>query len=318
MRAHEKPSFSFSFNLGDELDVLNAHKNHRNIPEKSNETILIATWNLTNFGLQKRLVRHIELMARIISYFDLVAIQEVADDLKDFETLMRKLGDNYDAVFTDIAGNQERLGYIYDKTKVQPTGLIAELAMRGYERKRIVIEVEGESEEEEFDGFNRNPYIVTFRSGDFEFSAVNVHLYWSNFYLRRLETQALSKWAKKRVTKKYPPNNDIILLGDFNMPKLATNDKIFRELTANGLRVPKFDTELIGSNLAGDKHYDEVAFFPSRTNEDFTNRMGVFDFDKVLFNDLWDDHDRDQQKNFYKYIRYYLADHRPLWAEFKI
>ena len=63
--------------------------------------------------------------------------------------------------------------------------------------------------------------------------------------------------------------------------------------------------------------YDEVAFFPQKTKEDFTGRMGVFDFDGAVFNDLWDASSKKQQQKFFQYVRYYIADHRPLWVEFR-
>lgn len=133
-----------------------------------------------------------------------------------------------------------------------------------------------------------------------------------------MEAIALSKWAKKRVKKKFPPNNDIILIGDFNMSSMSDRDKIYKPLVDNGLQLPKYGTHLVGTNLAGDAHYDEIAFFPSRTGEDFSDRIGVLDFDKVLFNKLWSNDNKDKQKAFYQYIRYYLADHRPLWCQFNM
>jgi len=71
----------------------------------------------------------------------------------------------------------------------------------------------------------------------------------------------------------------------------------------------------VGLNLF--RHYDELAFFPSRTSEDFTGRVGVFDFDNAIFRDLWQQSIEENKTNFFKYMRYYIADHRPLWCEFK-
>ena len=312
LRAHEKPRFDYDVDVDLERRRIRSHQRHREIPTRNDDNLILATWNLTNFGLQKREDEHLDIMAEIIKPFDIIAVQEVADNLTDLDYILERLGTQWDAIFTDIAGNYERLGYIYKKSRVKLTGLAAELALRAYERVKIVIEGE---ENGPFEGFNRNPYMLGCRAGDFEFNLVNVHLYWTSFYIRQLETEALSSWAKKRVKKDFPPNNDIILIGDFNMPKLHTTDKIYKLLTGNGLTIPKYNTELIGTNLAGDKHYDEVAFFPSRTNEDFTDRIGVFDFDKVLFEDLYGEPE-DDHTNFFKYVRYYIADHRPLWVEF--
>lgn len=310
MRPHQRPSFDYDFDLDDEVDRLRDHlaQDSRRIPDRTPDNLLIATWNLTNFGVQRRLEHHLRLMAEIIRPFDLVAVQEVADDLTDLLTLIRFLGDGWDYYYTDVAGNQERLAYLFRGDRTYPAGLAAELAMRGYERRRIVIE----DVSEEFEGFNRNPYMLTFRADDFEFTLVNVHLYWSNFGLRQLETNALGRWASNRVGRDFPPNNDIILIGDFNMPRVTPDDEIYRQLRRYGLRVPDHRTQFTGTNLAGDAYYDEILFFPGRTGSDFAERMGVVDFDTALFPDLY----QARPTGFFQYTRYYLADHRPLWAEF--
>ncbi len=317
MLSHKKPTFSHNFKIEDEKKALRDHLKQpsRAIPKRTKQNLLVATWNLTNFGAQDRKPRHFELMAEVIKPFDVVAVQEVADDLTHLDKLLKALGTGWSAIFSDIAGNDERLGYLYRRSRVKPTGLAAELAMRGYERQKIV--VEGIMEESgDFSGFNRNPYIVGFAADKFQFSLVNVHLYWSNIGVRQLESKALAKWAASRVSKPGPPNNDIILLGDFNMPRSEPGDPIYDQLAEKGMRVPKHTTNLIGTNLAGDYDYDQIAFFPSRTDEDFSNRMGVLDFDNALFRGLWKDGSSEDRKRFGQYVRYYMADHRPLWVEF--
>jgi endonuclease/exonuclease/phosphatase family metal-dependent hydrolase len=316
MQPFKKPTVKFDFNLEDELGLIRKHHAHRNVPAATDKNLLVATWNLTNFGMQKREDKHLKIMAEIIRPFDVIAVQEVADDLKHFEKLMTYLGKDFDEIYTDTAGNDERAGFLFNTKRVVPTGLAAELAMRSTENRVITVDIGDVTETTEFKGFNRNPYMVNFLAGTFECTLVNVHLYWTLVSIRILEAKALTKWAKSRVDKKYPPNNDIILLGDFNMPRVEKGDEICDTLTKGGLQVPKFNTELVGSNLAGDKDYDELAFFPSRTAEDFTKRMGVFDFDKALFPSLWSDSDKAKQQDFFQYMRYYISDHRPLWAEF--
>lgn len=313
MRAHAQPDFDHPFDLAAERLRLEAHldQDGRRIPGKAADNVLVATWNLTNFGLQRRTPSHIQYMADVIRRFDVVALQEIADDLEDFYALFSALPAGWDYLFTDIGGNAERLAYVWDARRVLLTGLAGELAMRAHERHRVVVEdveVEGG-----FPGFNRNPYMLGFESGEFEFYLVNVHLYWSNRDLRVLETQALGKWAETRMGRQHPPHNDIILIGDFNMPRARAGDPIYDTLVANGLRVPDHETNLVGTNLAGDNDYDQVAFFPGRTSEDFTGRMGVVDFDGAVVPDLW----QQNETGFFQYVRYYLADHRPLWAEFR-
>ena len=70
----------------------------------------------------------------------------------------------------------------------------------------------------------------------------------------------------------------------------------------------------IGSAIASDNQYDQVAFFPVPTKDRFTGACNVFDFDGALFQDLWADADAKSQVR--DYVRYHISDHRPLWAEF--
>jgi endonuclease/exonuclease/phosphatase family metal-dependent hydrolase len=322
MIAHKKPEDQgYTFNVSSEKRKLAYHFNKRGIPNKESNKLLIATWNLTNFGAQKRTSDHLQIMAYVMSQFDVIAVQEVADDLTQFNELLSYMKGNYKASFSDIAGNSERLGFVYNASKVKPVGLVAELAMRGYEQRRITIEVGDEKEEMDFGGFNRNPYMMTFQANDFQFTLVNVHLYWSDTRVRLLETKALSNWARKRSgkAKEFLPSQDIMLLGDFNIPAIKDGDQYFDEITDNGLAAPLHDTEYIGSNLAGDKSYDQLFFFPKYTGEDFNQgRIGVYDFDNVVFRDLWKMDTSPKKQYFFSYIRYYMADHRPLWAQFDI
>jgi hypothetical protein len=71
----------------------------------------------------------------------------------------------------------------------------------------------------------------------------------------------------------------------------------------------------VGSSLSGDKQYDQVAFFPSGAGARFTGSAGVFDFDGAVFAALWATKTPVQ---FRGYVRYFLSDHRPLWAQFRL
>jgi endonuclease/exonuclease/phosphatase family metal-dependent hydrolase len=316
MRSHPKPRFQYTVDLAAEKRRLAAllKKPDRRIPAKSASNLLVATWNLTNFGLQQREAVHLQLMAEVLRRFDVVAVQEVADDLAHLEQLVAALGTRWEAIYTDIGGNDERAAVLYDTRRLRPTGLAAELAMRGYDLPRIEVEeVAAEAARTLGGGFNRNPFMVGFAAGNFRFTLVDVHLFWSNLGIRELETDALGRWAKNRSVKAFPPGGDIVLIGDWNMPHVRPGDRLYDIAKRHGVVFPKHTTDLVGTNLAGDSDYDEMAFFPGKTADDWTGAMGVLDFDNAVFPDLYQaDHER-----FYEYVRYYVADHRPLWAEFK-
>jgi len=150
------------------------------------------------------------------------------------------------------------------------------------------------------------------------FCLVNVHLYYGDdtaieaLERRALEAFAVAQWCKRESKSHYALTPIIAALGDFNLPKIDPADPIFKALTRTGLQLPEHSTQ-IGSNLAGDEHYDQVAFFPTGAGAKYTGKSGVFDFDGGVFAGLWATKTPTQFRSF---IRYYLSDHRPLWAEF--
>ncbi|UCE36038.1 MAG: DUF4332 domain-containing protein [Thermoplasmata archaeon] len=307
----------YTYDLNDELDHIRIHQVHRKIPQKSPDKVLVATWNIRQLtgGSSIRDQKDYRLIAEIIKPFDIVAIQEVKDNLGGLRSVMQYLPANYKVIFTDRAGNTERLAYIYDTNIVKPTELAGELVLLDYEREKIALP----NIQQEFVGFNRNPFQVSFQAGEFGFVLVNVHTYYgsatvgSEGYNRRLlETFALAKWAGTRVKSRNVYDSDIILLGDFNLPKMKESDPIYQQLEEFGLRLPKYPTEM-GTSLDGLKDYDQIAFFPDNTDEEFQELSGVFDFDDALFPDLWNNVPEGEFKDF---VKNHISDHRVLWAAF--
>ena len=96
------------------------------------------------------------------------------------------------------------------------------------------------------------------------------------------------------------------MLGDFNMPKADPADPLYQALTNKGLQVPAHSSQ-VGSSIASDAHYDQIAFFPGDVKNAFSGSMGVFDYDQVLFPDLF------QTRG----AKDYISDHRPMWMEFR-
>ena len=160
--------------------------------------------------------------------------------------------------------------------------------------------------------------MAAFQAGSFEFLLINVHLFYDSKNKkdkdrRALEAYAAARWADLRTKDKHAYVTDIIALGDFNIPKTLPGDPIFSALTRRGLSRPQHSTRISGS-IASDNEYDQIMFFPGQTDREFTGEIGVFDFDGGLFPSLWQSKTK---KQFDSYLRYYISDHRPLWAEFK-
>ena len=93
---------------------------------KRKDNLLLLTWNIAHFG-DKKSDEAIAYMAEIMKRFDVIAIQEVKDNLSGIESLQEKLGRNYGFIFSDPSGNGERLAFCYYKRNVRFTGLAAEV-----------------------------------------------------------------------------------------------------------------------------------------------------------------------------------------------
>ena len=86
------------------------------LPAVRVDSFVIASWNLRQFGTiqgkreleRRRDIEAFRFIASIISHFDLVAIQEVKDDLASLRELIQLLPD-YDVVVSDMTGNTERV-----------------------------------------------------------------------------------------------------------------------------------------------------------------------------------------------------------------
>jgi hypothetical protein len=79
-----KPAFSYEYHVEAQLKALHGHQvDHpdRAIPSRTASRLLVATWNVANLGAQERRDKDHRLIAEIMGWFDIMAVQEVSDDL---------------------------------------------------------------------------------------------------------------------------------------------------------------------------------------------------------------------------------------------
>ena len=269
------------------------------------EQILLASWNIREFGRKRRGKERdpkaIRYIAEILSYFDLVSLQELRGNLDDLRRVMELLGPYWKVVFSDVTrgrrGNEERIAYLYDKRAVAFTGLAAEAVLPPARKKGEVIPSEQ---------FWRTPYIASFSAGSFDFVLLSVHVLWGKEKKDRVkELGRLANWVEEYRQSKYSIDKDIILMGDFNVPKFR--DKFYEAITSRGLQTPSALVEIKGgSNLNRNARYDQILHYPQHSGSVFTAEGGVVDFyagdHKALFPDL-----------SVREFTYQLSDHLPLW-----
>jgi len=315
MPVFPKPKFAFDYDVAAERVRLRAHRKKRGIPRRAKDKLLAATWNIANLGAQERRSQDRELLAEIIGWFDLVAVQEVRENFGELFDIHQKLPSSYRVLMSDSAGNNERMAFLYDGRKLEALEEIGEIAFPPSEYDTIKLEGNPLS----FDGFDRTPYLAAFRFGESSYVFVNVHLFYGtakppSVNRRQLETYAVARWSARRQKSRFAFTRELVTLGDFNMPKSEPGDAIYDALTRLGLEVPLHSTQ-IASSIASDANYDQIAFLPGTTQRTFTGLKGVYDFDTVVFPDLWQD--GANRKNFLAYLRYYLSDHRPMWVQLR-
>lgn len=313
MPVFPKPKFPFEYDVEAEVQLLRAHKQARHIPKREKKKLLVGTWNIANFGVQQRRDQDRSLIAEIVSWFDIVAVQECRENFGDLFDVHEKLPKAYRVVISDVAGNNERMAFLYDSEKLSLLEEIGEIAFPPSSFKSIKLPGITRA----FDGFDRNPYLASFAIGKTSLTFVNVHLFFGNdkpasIDRRALETFAVAKWSDLRQKSRFSFTRELIALGDFNMPKVEPGDRIFDALTRLGLELPEHSTQ-IASSISTDSRYDQIAFLPATTQRLFTGLKGVFDYDTVIFPSLWQN--GANKKNFRDYLRYYLSDHRPMWVQ---
>lgn len=253
----------------------------------ANKTLILGTWNIRNFddnrfGHGPRLEESFYYIAEIISAFDVLAVQEINENLKPLNEVMNLLGEDYEYILTDItegrSGNRERLGFIYNKKKVDFKGVAGEVVLPN---NKLISDATQKRQ------FARTPFTCSFQSGWFKFMFATVHIYYgasstsSDKYKRRVkEIKKIASTLKKRADKE---KTNYVLVGDFNIDTYDSD--AYDALEKAGFTVFKNKT---GSNQKKNKFYDQISF-KVKDNQlkltDSEKNRGVLDIFKNLFSE---------------------------------
>ena len=281
---------------------------------KLDETINVAIWNIREFGKSPRTDAAIHYIAEILGQFDLIALVELRDALADLGRVLPILGPSWHVVYSDWinddGGNGERTAFLYDRRAVTFNGLAAEVDAP---RDKSATEYLAKQ------SFWRAPYLCSFRAGNFDFLALATHTRWGDSIKgRQAELQMLADWIDVRVKSKTVEDRDLIVMGDFNIPKI--NDKLFNAITSRGLQIPESlanlksgDQALAGSNIGKDARYDQILHLPTMKQR-FSKSGGTLDFF------LNDDHIKElfPVENYTRdQFSFQLSDHFPVWVQIK-
>ncbi|MCA9079722.1 MAG: endonuclease/exonuclease/phosphatase family protein [Planctomycetaceae bacterium] len=314
------------------------------VPKRTiNETLLLATWNIRDFDSAKYGYRSDEAMyyiAEIISYFDLVAIQEVNANLEALDRLVEILGSWWKYLITDVttgrAGNQERAAFVYDTRKVKFGGLAGEIVIPDKKLKDKTLQPQRQ--------LARSPFLCGFEAGYLRFSLCTVHIFYGGNVAddptRLEEVRTLSEYLVKHVENDNSWARNLVLLGDFNI--FSTEDQTFKAMIDAGFYIPPQFAEMT-SNAAEDKHFDQIAFVSRAYDEDVVlariakSRAGVFNFYDHVYRledaegyadeigpayrtrSTGQPRTTGQKQKYYKDWRsHQMSDHFPMWIELQV
>ena len=307
--------------------------------------LLIASWNIREFDSKKeggRLSDAFYYIAEILSHFDLIAVQEVREDLSALDHVISLLGSWWKYIVTDVtegaSGNGERMAFVYDTRKVSFDGLAGEIVLPPDKVKAVVVPSTpgAASALPEVVQLARTPFVCGFRSGWAKIDLCTVHIYYGTEAAvdpRRLEEiEKLADFLAKRAKKSTAPSADgkpaeapdsLILLGDFNI--FNAGDATLKAITDAGFKIPAVLTNRTGSNIPKDKFFDQIAIWRGKRFDE-TERGGVLDYyqavyrpeDEAAYTALIQPAASGNKPKYAEWKTYQMSDHLVLWAAFKV
>jgi endonuclease/exonuclease/phosphatase family metal-dependent hydrolase len=311
--------------VAEELAELDAALDNAIPARELDRNLLIATWNIRAFGdltkkwraeeddSPKRDFHALHCITRIISRFDVIAIQEVRANLRALRYMVELLKPHWSFILSDVTrgapGNGERMAFLFDTRRVNLSGLACELVVPQEQLDDI-------SPDALHQQFARTPYAVSFLSGDKTFILVTLHVIYGERPVERLpELKAIAEWLTDWAREINTWGHNLIALGDFNIDRRG--DELYRAFTSTGLSVPD-DLHAIPRTIFSDPEdptfYDQIAWFMEEDGDrpalslDYI-QGGSFAFTQHTLASL-------DLTNFE--LSWRISDHYPLWAEFSI
>ena len=124
-------------------ETLDSNRGKYGLPEREYGSVLLGSFNIRKLGSSRRRSPDTwEFLAEVCRSFDLLAVQEVMDDLGGLRRLMSLLGPDFELIVSDVTGKfpgelglGERLGFIYRWSAVKRTEVATDIT---YDRTKVL------------------------------------------------------------------------------------------------------------------------------------------------------------------------------------
>ncbi len=261
--------------------------NITNLNTENLHTIKIASFNIQIFGQDKiKKSEVMKIITRIVKEYDLVAIQEVRSTEQNIiPTLLDYINDvdtKYDYVISERLGKtniKEQYAFVYN------TKTVSLIPNSSYVVK------------DPDDVFEREPFVASFKSGNFDFTMVDNHI-------KPEDAEAELKHLEVVIDNIYNSSSekDVIVVGDMNADGKYLNENKLAVI------LPEW-TQMIGNNedttvAASDNTYDRMMTRDTTAKVEYTRKSGAFRWDTE-----YGVTDPELIKN--------VSDHYPVYAEFQ-
>jgi endonuclease/exonuclease/phosphatase family metal-dependent hydrolase len=252
------------------------------LPPVREGQIRLASFNIRIYSTGSRDDTELGLIADRLQQFDLIAIQEARDEDVVQRTLgiLRDRGHYYEAMISPPVGRgvSERYAFMWRPEKVAPLDSGAVYA-------------------DPSDVFIREPFYASFRARDFDFTLVTIHVIFGDSISDRRAEGLLLDDVYHAIQNADPEEQDVILLGDFNLPPedrgMAEVDVVLDPVFAGDVRTTISDASL----------YDNF-WWDAELITEWTGEAGLDRFDEAVF------------ANDDDAASLAVSDHRPIWATF--
>jgi endonuclease/exonuclease/phosphatase family metal-dependent hydrolase len=255
------------------------------------QTTKIAAFNIQIFGKTKSDKPEVMVvLTNIVREFDIVLIQEIRDATEQtipnfIQQINQANGVLYSYIESPRLGrttSKEAYAYIYNTQTVQ------------------FIQGSDYVYNDNNDVFEREPYIATFKIGNFDFTLAGIHTKPEDAYneIGNLTTVISSIQTAK------PNEKDIIVMGDFNADGSYYNE----DDTSNPLKAPQYNwiiTNNIDTTVKTDNTYDRIIILDTTLNHEYdAGTAQAFHFDQAY------------GLNNQTFVEE-ISDHYPVFAQYK-
>lgn len=122
-------------------DKLRRNPRRYGMPIRRSGSVLIGSFNALKLGRATDSVKRWEFLTRFVSRFDLLAVQEVMDNLSGIRRLHDSLGSSFKLIISDTTGAfpgmrglRERLAFFYRPSRIELKELVSDIT---YDRSKI-------------------------------------------------------------------------------------------------------------------------------------------------------------------------------------